>query len=173
MGGFDTFDWDNAPVKQAVAMVSLGSTEQIDTLARSYNWKADPIQVMAAILTRPDCPLGTALAIFLRCAPGAMRGADASGACKNDLRLAEIIETAVNAGRFRHDPGFGLDDHARMMVAAYVGTPGQPRGRDWALDRDIVAPLLDRPKPAARPARGVIEGAFAGLAAMLRPRRRT
>lgn len=145
MDGFNTFDWDNAPVQEAIDMVTHGTTEQIDRLARTHSWRAHPIQVMAAVLRRPDCPLGTALTIFLRCAPGSVRDDDEPGLRSTDLRLAGIIERAVNAGHFRHDPQFGLNDHARMMIAAYVAQPGQNPGRDWGLDPRIVAPLLAKP----------------------------
>lgn len=165
MRHFVSIDRASDPISHAVAQATSGSVADIAELARTHPWDETPIPVMAAILKRPDCPLGTALTIFLRCSPGLWRDEGIS----TDLKLAEIIEKAVNAGRFTHNPAFGVDDHARRILANYAIPPGTEEPRAWALCPDILAPLLDTPKAAAKAEAAPSGGFLAGFLAFVRP----
>lgn len=168
MESLDDLDWGEAAPRDLVARIADAELAQVDRLAREYDWSRHPIPVMAAILKRADCPLATALTIFLNCNPDAAPEGAASGPAR---QLARIIEQAVNTGRFRHDPDFGLDDDARERLAVLASPAVDPQGADWALDPAIIAPLLQPSRPPRRRRLLPTVGVLRGLSGLLRPQR--
>ncbi|MFD1343369.1 hypothetical protein [Litorisediminicola beolgyonensis] len=151
MTTFETFDWESGDTDTAIALVREGTTRQINQLGRFYNWDYAPVEVLGAVLDRPDCSLGTALTIFVAAEPGYYEAFAPDGAgCPSPQIFAFLVRLRdrINAGDFVDDPE-DSPEHP-WLLTRYLSSEDGPE-RMFTLDPARVSGALSRPsRDAAR-----------------------
>ena len=147
MQEFENFDWHQGSAEEHMAMVRLGSADQICELARTYSWFQHPERVLGWIMAQKCVDLGTALVVFLNGEPerfNYMPHRDVPEGYRGVVRLLDNICQRLNSGFYLADPHNPMPDRKRLTKWITYQQADRTEGRwgRWQLDEDVLEPLL-------------------------------
>ncbi len=148
MQTFENFDWHEGTAEEHLAMVRLGSADQICELARAYSWFQHPEVVLGWIMAQKCVDLGTALVVFLNGEPERFNYIpkhDIPEGYRGVVRLLDNICRRANSGFYLADPHSPVPDRRRIQKWVSYQEADRVEGSQgrWQLDERILEPILN------------------------------
>jgi len=148
MTSFDQFNWANSTADAQLRMANEASTDQLRQLARSYDWRLFPEEVLGWVMAQKAIDLGSALAAFLMGEPerfNYLPKRDVPAKYRGAARVLDNICLRVNSGFYLSLPGCQIDNEKRLknwLRYQEADRVEHVRGR-WILDERILRTLKD------------------------------
>lgn len=159
MDGFGSFDWSNGTLGDQQRMARQSTPDQLRRLARSYDWRLYPEDILGWIMAQKSVDLGSALSAFLNGEPERFNYIPKRDVPEHHRAAARVLDNIclrVNSGFYLFLPGMGVDNDRRLnrwLTYQKIDRAENRCGR-WILDERILETLKtaqDLPNTVAMP----------------------
>ena len=146
MDGFDGFDWLNTTADAHLDKARTADIKQLRILARSYDWRLFPEELLGWVMAQKAIDLGSALTAFLNGEPERFNyipKRDVPEKYRGTARVLDNICQRVNSGFYLSIPGCQAEQSSRLkkwLSYQEVDRSERLRGR-WILEEDILHSL--------------------------------
>ena len=151
MSSGESLDWANGTPGDQKRMAQRANPEQLRAIARTYDWRLYPEEVLGWVMAQKSVDLGTALSAFLNGEPerfNYMPKRDVPEQHRATARVLDNICLRVNSGFYLASDGQDVSNARRLerwLEYQEIDRAEGRRGR-WILDEGIVASLHDKPE---------------------------
>ena len=148
MINFDSYDWSTGTPVAHQRLARQASPQQLCAMARTYDWRLFPEDVLGWVMAQKCIDLGSALSAFLNGDPerfNYMPKHHVPDHHRASARVLDNICLRMNSGFYLSCPGQGVSDDtrlARWLKYQDVDRSEGRRGR-WILDERIVNSLYE------------------------------
>ncbi len=148
MTGFDGFDWANSAAPAQLDIARGADPDQLRQLARDYDWRMFPEEVLGWVMAQKSIDLGSALSAFLMGEPerfNYLPKREVPDKYCGTARVLDNICLRVNSGFYLSLPGCEIEHEKRLknwLRYQEADRSENVRGR-WILDERILRTLSD------------------------------
>lgn len=146
MHGFENFDWSNSTAEAQLAVTRRATPDQLRSLARNYDWRSFPEEVLSWAMAQKAMDLGSALTAFINGGPerfNYMHKREVPDRYRGAARVLDNICLRVNSGFYLSQPGSDVENRSRLDKWLSYQEADRSEGRRgrWILDERIIAML--------------------------------